>query len=78
MNMCPQDEPNKTPQEIWEDFSLSFTPAVREVVEFAKHIPGFSALSENDQVTLLKAGTFEVGIREMCANTDMQRNFTQR
>ncbi|XP_014059972.1 nuclear receptor subfamily 1 group D member 1 isoform X1 [Salmo salar] len=60
MNMCPQDEPNKTPQEIWEDFSLSFTPAVREVVEFAKHIPGFSALSENDQVTLLKAGTFEV------------------
>ncbi|KAJ7992229.1 hypothetical protein DPEC_G00276350 [Dallia pectoralis] len=60
MNMCPQADPNKTPQEIWEDFSLSFTPAVREVVEFAKHIPGFSALSENDQVTLLKAGTFEV------------------
>ncbi|XP_064844623.1 nuclear receptor subfamily 1 group D member 1-like [Oncorhynchus masou masou] len=60
MNMFPQAEPNKTPQEIWEDFSLSFTPAVREVVEFAKHIPGFSALSENDQVTLLKAGTFEV------------------
>uniref|UniRef100_A0A3P8YEI0 Nuclear receptor subfamily 1 group D member 1 n=1 Tax=Esox lucius TaxID=8010 RepID=A0A3P8YEI0_ESOLU len=60
MNMCPQADPNKTPQDIWEDFSLSFTPAVREVVEFAKHIPGFSELSENDQVTLLKAGTFEV------------------
>ncbi|XP_030649315.1 nuclear receptor subfamily 1 group D member 1 [Chanos chanos] len=60
MNMCPQADPNKSPQEIWEDFSLSFTPAVREVVEFAKHIPGFSALSQNDQVTLLKAGTFEV------------------
>ncbi|XP_066498228.1 nuclear receptor subfamily 1 group D member 1-like [Hoplias malabaricus] len=60
MNMHPQADPNKTPQEIWEDFSLSFTPAVREVVEFAKHIPGFSSLSQNDQVTLLKAGTFEV------------------
>ena len=60
MNMCPQVDPNKTPQEIWEDFSLSFTPAVREVVEFAKCIPGFSALSQHDQVTLLKAGTFEV------------------
>ncbi|XP_056143364.1 nuclear receptor subfamily 1 group D member 1 [Lampris incognitus] len=60
MNMCPQADPSKTPQEIWEDFSLSFTPAVREVVEFAKHIPGFSTLSQNDQVTLLKAGTFEV------------------
>ncbi|KAL0992439.1 hypothetical protein UPYG_G00093330 [Umbra pygmaea] len=60
MNMYPQANPEKSPQDIWEDFSLSFTPAVREVVEFAKHIPGFSALSENDQVTLLKAGTFEV------------------
>ncbi|KAM9393624.1 nuclear receptor subfamily 1 group D member 1 [Pholidichthys leucotaenia] len=60
MNMHPHAEPSKTLQEIWEDFSLSFTPAVREVVEFARHIPGFSALSQNDQVTLLKAGTFEV------------------
>lgn len=60
MNMQPHADPLKTPQEIWEDFSLSFTPAVREVVEFAKHIPGFSALSQNDQVALLKAGTFEV------------------
>ncbi|KAM8722974.1 nuclear receptor subfamily 1 group D member 1 [Acanthopagrus schlegelii] len=60
MNMQPHADPSKTPQEIWEDFSLSFTPAVKEVVEFAKHIPGFSFLSQNDQVTLLKAGTFEV------------------
>lgn len=60
MNMQPHADPSKTPQAIWEDFSLSFTPAVREVVEFAKHIPGFSSLTQNDQVTLLKAGTFEV------------------
>ncbi|MEQ2212151.1 hypothetical protein XENOCAPTIV_026222, partial [Xenoophorus captivus] len=46
--------------EIWEEFSMSFTPAVREVVEFAKRIPGFRDLSEHDQVSLLKAGTFEV------------------
>ncbi|XP_017296887.1 nuclear receptor subfamily 1 group D member 1 isoform X2 [Kryptolebias marmoratus] len=60
MNMQPHADPSKTPQEIWEDFSLSFTPAVKEVVEFAKQIPGFSCLSQSDQVTLLKAGTFEV------------------
>lgn len=64
MNMQPHANPSKTPQEIWEDFSLSFTPAVKEVVEFAKHIPGFSSLSQNDQVTLLKAGTFEVRQRQ--------------
>lgn len=62
MNMHPQADPKMSPQEIWEDFSLSFTPAVREVVEFAKHIPGFGNLSQHDQVTLLKAGTFEVGV----------------
>ncbi|XP_039595226.1 nuclear receptor subfamily 1 group D member 1 [Polypterus senegalus] len=60
MNLQPHGDAKKSPQEIWEDFSLSFTPAVREVVEFAKHIPGFRDLSQHDQVTLLKAGTFEV------------------
>lgn len=39
---------------------MSFTPAVREVVEFARQIPGFRELSQHDQVSLLKAGTFEV------------------
>lgn len=61
MNMHPPGRSGRTVQEIWEDFSLSFTPAVREVVEFAKHIPGFQDLSQHDQVALLKAGTFEVG-----------------
>ncbi|EMP33843.1 Nuclear receptor subfamily 1 group D member 1 [Chelonia mydas] len=60
MNAHPHGRSGHTVQEIWEDFSLSFTPAVREVVEFAKHIPGFKDLSQHDQVALLKAGTFEV------------------
>ncbi|MEQ2175133.1 hypothetical protein GOODEAATRI_015098 [Goodea atripinnis] len=60
MNTSPYVDPNKPSQEIWEEFSMSFTPAVREVVEFAKRIPGFRDLSEHDQVSLLKAGTFEV------------------
>lgn len=60
MNMYPHGRSGRSVQEIWEDFSMSFTPAVREVVEFAKHIPGFRDLSQHDQVTLLKAGTFEV------------------
>lgn len=60
MNTSPYVDPNKPSQEIWEEFSMSFTPAVREVVEFAKKIPGFRDLPENDQVSLLKAGTFEV------------------
>ncbi|XP_076006397.1 nuclear receptor subfamily 1 group D member 2a [Genypterus blacodes] len=60
MNSSPYVDPRKPSQEVWEEFSMSFTPAVREVVEFAKRIPGFRDLSEHDQVSLLKAGTFEV------------------
>ncbi|KAM4623041.1 nuclear receptor subfamily 1 group D member 1 isoform 2-T2 [Discoglossus pictus] len=60
MNALPRGGPHRSVQEVWEDFSLSFTPAVREVVEFARHIPGFKDLTQQDQVTLLKAGTFEV------------------
>lgn len=36
------------------DFSESFTPAIRSVVDFAKGIPGFILLNQDDQVTLLK------------------------
>lgn len=60
MNKTPFVDPNKSGHEIWEEFSKSFTPAVKEVVEFAKRVPGFRDLSQHDQVNLLKAGTFEV------------------
>lgn len=60
MNVSPFVDPCKPGHEIWEEFSKSFIPAVREVVEFAKRIPGFQDLSQQDQVNLLKAGTFEV------------------
>lgn len=70
MNMYPHGRSGRTVQEIWEDFSMSFTPAVREVVEFAKHIPGFRDLSQHDQVTLLKAGTFEVSNTFCCPALD--------
>ncbi|XP_029307880.1 nuclear receptor subfamily 1 group D member 2a [Cottoperca gobio] len=60
MSTSPYVDPNKPSQEIWEEFSMGFTPAVREVVDFAKSIPGFRDLPEHDQVGLLKAGTFEV------------------
>ncbi|KAF7643364.1 hypothetical protein LDENG_00240620 [Lucifuga dentata] len=60
MNTSPHVDPHKSGHEVWEEFSHSFTPAVREVVEFAKKIPGFRDLSQHNQVSLLKAGTFEV------------------
>ena len=39
---------------IMEDFSELFTPAIAGVVQFARRIPGFAMLSQDDQATLLK------------------------
>ncbi|KAJ7985424.1 hypothetical protein DPEC_G00351900 [Dallia pectoralis] len=76
--VCPVDETpdthyldtRKSSQEVWEEFSMSFIPAVRDVVEFAKRIPGFRNLSEPDQMSLLKNGTFEVLMVCFASNFD--------
>ncbi|GFR92562.1 nuclear receptor subfamily 1 group D [Elysia marginata] len=56
------------------DFSESFTPAIKSVVDFAKGIPGFVLLNQDDQVTLLKAGTFEVLLVRFACLFDPQTN----
>ncbi|XP_077369065.1 nuclear receptor subfamily 1 group D member 1-like isoform X2 [Festucalex cinctus] len=67
LNACPVSGAERTSQEIWESFSQCFTPAVKEVVEFAKGIPGFQQLSQQDQVMLLKSGTFQVLMVRFCS-----------
>ncbi|XP_071203536.1 nuclear receptor subfamily 1 group D member 1-like [Salvelinus alpinus] len=66
LNACPVSAASRSGQQIWESFSQCFTPAVREVVEFAKGIPGFQELSQHDQVMLLKSGTFQVLMVRFC------------
>ncbi|XP_070596984.1 nuclear receptor subfamily 1 group D member 1-like [Erythrolamprus reginae] len=60
LNATPFCGSGKSSQQVWEEFLQCFTPAVKEVVEFAKSIPGFQSLCQQDQVMLLKAGTFQV------------------
>ncbi|XP_035245405.1 nuclear receptor subfamily 1 group D member 1-like [Anguilla anguilla] len=67
LNACPVSPAGRSSQQVWESFSQCFTPAVREVVEFAKNIPGFQNLSQQDQVMLLKAGTFQVLMVRFCS-----------
>ncbi|XP_071372807.1 nuclear receptor subfamily 1, group D, member 4a [Centroberyx affinis] len=66
LNACPVSGADRSSQQIWESFSQCFTPAVKEVVEFAKGIPGFQELSQQDQVMLLKSGTFQVLMVRFC------------
>ncbi|XP_033220453.1 nuclear hormone receptor E75 isoform X5 [Belonocnema kinseyi] len=70
----PNPQPLTGQQELLQDFSKRFSPAIRGVVEFAKRIPGFGLLAQDDQVTLLKAGVFEVLLVRLACMFDAQTN----
>jgi nuclear receptor subfamily 1 group D member 3 len=75
LQACPLN-PHAVPlsgaQEALQDFSARFSPAIRGVVQFAKRLPGFALLAQADQVTLLKAGVFEVLLLRLAAMFDAQ------
>lgn len=70
----PTPAPSSGQQQLLQDFSERFLPAIRDVVEFAKRLPGFSLLAEDDKVTLLKPGVFEVLLVRLAAMFDSQSN----
>jgi len=44
----------------WQRFQKRFSEIVRDVIRFAKFIPGFTELDLDDQISLLKGAGFEV------------------
>ncbi|KAJ8398517.1 hypothetical protein AAFF_G00427720 [Aldrovandia affinis] len=56
---------SKSVDEMWQHCALRLTDAVQYVVEFAKRIPGFRQLCQNDQIVLLKSGSMEVVLVRM-------------
>ena len=45
---------------LWDKFSELATKCIIKIVEFAKRLPGFTALSIADQITLLKAACLDL------------------
>jgi len=45
---------------VWQQFAILITPSIQRVVEFAKRIPGFLDLTQDDQLILIKVGFFEI------------------
>ncbi|XP_023657201.1 nuclear receptor ROR-alpha A isoform X2 [Paramormyrops kingsleyae] len=56
---------SKSVDEMWQHCALRLTDAVQYVVEFAKRIPGFRQLCQNDQIVLLKSGSMEIVLVRM-------------
>ncbi|KAL5287010.1 RORB family protein [Megaselia abdita] len=61
-------------QEIWLDCAEKLTQMIQNIIEFAKLIPGFMRLSQDDQIMLLKSGSFELAIVRMSRLLDLQQN----
>ncbi|XP_046906165.1 nuclear receptor ROR-alpha B isoform X2 [Hypomesus transpacificus] len=71
---------SKSMDEMWQHCAIRLTDAVQYVVEFAKRIPGFQTLGQNDQITLLKNGSMEVVLVRMSRlfNTENSTVFFDR
>jgi len=44
----------------WEGFQSLLNKTIQDTVTFAKKIPGFPDLDQDDQISLIKGGCFEV------------------
>lgn len=60
--------------ELWEHLALLITPSIQRVVEFAKRIPGFTELTQDDQLILIKLGFFEVWLVHISKTADCVEN----
>ncbi|KAJ0170233.1 hypothetical protein K1T71_014161 [Dendrolimus kikuchii] len=63
-----------TYEEMWLDCADKLTCMIQNIIEFAKLIPGFMKLSQDDQILLLKAGSFELAIVRLSRLIDINRD----
>lgn len=47
---------NMAHEQLWLDCAQKLTQIIQHIIEFAKMVPGFMKLSQDDQIVLLKAG----------------------
>jgi nuclear receptor subfamily 1 group F protein 4 len=65
---------NLSQEELWLDCAEKLTAMIQNIIEFAKLIPGFMRLSQDDQILLLKTGSFELAIVRMSRLLDLSTN----
>jgi len=47
---------NMAHEQLWLECAQKLTTVIQQIIEFAKMVPGFMKLSQDDQIVLLKAG----------------------
>jgi len=65
---------NLSSEDLWMHAAHKLTNVIQQIIEFAKMLPGFMKLSQDDQIVLLKAGSFELAILRMSRYFDLSSN----
>jgi hypothetical protein len=61
-------------EELWLEAATRLTAVVQQIIEFAKMVPGFMKLPQDDQIVLLKAGAFELVVLRITRHYDTATN----
>ncbi|XP_043287581.1 probable nuclear hormone receptor HR3 isoform X2 [Venturia canescens] len=65
---------NMAHEQLWLECAQKLTTVIQQIIEFAKMVPGFLKLTQDDQIVLLKAGSFELAVLRMSRYLDLQQN----
>ena len=57
---------------MWMEVAEKVTLAVQSIIEFSKMVPGFMSLLQDDQIMLLKGGSFEIALLRLCRAFDVE------
>jgi nuclear receptor subfamily 1 group F protein 4 len=60
--------------QLWVEIAEKVTMTVQQIIEFAKMVPGFMNLLQDDQIMLLKGGSFEIALLRLCRAYDVPNN----
>jgi len=61
-------------EKLWMQIAQKLTDTVQNIIEFAKMVPGFMNLLQDDQIMLLKGGSFEIALLRLTRAYDPQTN----
>lgn len=61
-------------EDLWIEAATRLTAVVQQIIEFAKMVPGFMKLPQDDQIVLLKAGAFELVVLRITRHFDPASN----
>ncbi|XP_033745087.1 probable nuclear hormone receptor HR3 [Pecten maximus] len=59
------------PDMMWKQFLQNMVPEITQAVKFCKRIPGFGEIGQDDQILLIKQGSFEILACRMCNLVDV-------